>query len=134
MKRIMFASALVVSLAAGYGVRSLSTGAPHVTAAEARAPSNEGEELDWEFCAVTRAQFIPGPRGNQYWIVYFRGDGVQTVTVETGVSGNAQGKAIARLGSEGWELVGEGTLDTGRPPAGRDDTAGRALFFKRLRK
>ena len=72
----------------------------------------------------------PSPRGGQYWIVYFRGDsGVSTTTVEAGVGGNAQAKAIATLGSRGWEMVGEGTLDTGRP-AGRDEPP-RALLFKR---
>lgn len=135
MKRLVFASAVAASLAAGFVARSLSWSAtfPAPAVAAARAGAAEGEGVEWEFAAVTRAQFLPGPRANQYWIVYFRGEGVQTVTVETGVSGNAQGKAIARLGGEGWELVGEGTLDAGRPAGPRDDPP-RALFFKRPKR
>lgn len=130
MKRIIFAAALAAALTAGYAARGLFAGEP--AAAAHAVKSEDTDAAEWEFCAVARAQFLPGPRGNQYWIVYFRGEGVQVVTVEAGVSGNAQGKAIARLGAEGWQLVGEGTLDTGRPPS-RDEPAGRALFFKRLK-
>jgi hypothetical protein len=134
MKRLFFVSAVAVSLAAGFLLRSLSAAPRDNAPSEAgRAAASAAEGDEWEFCAVARAQFVPGPRGNQYWIVYFRGEGVQTVTVETGVSGNAQGKAIAKLGSEGWELVGEGTLDTGRPAGPREELP-RALFFKRPRR
>jgi hypothetical protein len=124
----------VLSSAAGFAIRSLSVGPSAAPAAAASAPAqDDGEDRQrWEFAAVTRAQFLGGPRGNQYWIVYFVGDGVKTATVETGVSGNAQGKAIAMLGSAGWEMVGEGTLDTGRAAPGRDEPP-RALFFKRRR-
>ncbi len=131
MKRTVFVLTIMLALVAGFFIRSWSSTALRV--AEARPATVSSVENEWEFCAVTRAQFLPGPRGNQYWIVYFRGEGVQTVTVETGVSGNAQGKAVARLGSEGWEMVGEGTLDMGRPTTGRDEQP-RALFFKRLKR
>ena len=134
MKRFVFVAAVALSLAAGFVIHSMSA-APNgvATAAEAGAVTVNSDGPEWEFAAVARAQFLPGPRGNQYWIVYFRGEGVQTVTVETGVSGNAQGKAIAKLGIEGWELVGEGILDTGIPAPGRNEPP-RALFFKRPKR
>lgn len=134
MKRFLLVAAVVLSSAAGFAIRSLSLKAPDAPAVEAAAPAqDDGERQWWEYAAVTRAQFAPSPRGGQYWIVYFRGEGgVSTTTVDSGVGGNAQGKAIATLGSQGWEMVGEGTLDTGR----RDprDEPPRALLFKRRRR
>ena len=133
MKRTLLVAAVVLSSAAGFAIRSLSLKASVAPAAEASAPAQDADERPhWEYAAVTRAQFAPSPRGGQYWIVYFGGDGgVQTTTVEAGVGGNAQGKAITTLGSHGWEMVGEGTLDTGRPS--RDEPP-RALLFKRRRR
>lgn len=137
MKRIFIASAIVVALAAGYGARSLSFGAPPDAAAAVTVPraQREGEESDrpqWEYCAVTRAQFAGSVRGNQYWIVYFRPQrGVEIETVEGGVSVNAQGRAIHKLGQEGWEFAGEGVLDQERP--GGPNTP-PAMMFKRPRR
>ena len=133
MRRFLLVAAVVLSSAAGFAIRSLSLKASVAPAAEASAPAQDGEEgSNWEYAAVTRAQFAPSPRGGQYWIVYFGGsDGVKTTTVDSGVGGNAQGKAIATLGSSGSEMVGEGTLDTGRRE--RDEPP-RALLFKRRRR
>lgn len=128
MKRVLLVAAVMLSSAAGFAIRSLSLKAPVAPAAEASAQNDE-ERWYWEYAAVVRAQFAPSPRGGQYWIVYFGGDGVKTTTVDSGVGGNAQGKAIATLGASNWEMIGEGTLDTGRP-AGRDEPP-RALLFKR---
>ena len=133
MKRVLLVAAVVLASAAGFAIRSLSLKEPAAPAAQAPCAAGD-EKWWWEYAAVTRAQFAPGPRSaGQYWIVYFGGEGgVQTTTVESGVGGNAQGKAIATLGSRGWEMIGEGTLDTGRP-AGRDESP-RALLFKRCRR
>ncbi|HEX7174265.1 MAG TPA: hypothetical protein VF240_03165 [Pyrinomonadaceae bacterium] len=133
MKRILLVAAVVLSSAAGFAIRSLSLKASDAPAAEASAPAQDADEREWwEYAAVTRAQFASSPRGGQYWIVYFGGEsGVKPDTVEAGVGGNAQGKAIALLGSRGWEMVGEGTLDTGRRE--RDEPP-RALLFKRRRR
>jgi hypothetical protein len=131
MRRFLLVAAVVLSSAAGFAIRSLSLKSPAAPAAEASAQQSE-EYWTWEYAAVTRAQFAPNPRGGQYWIVYFRGEsGVSTTTVEPGVGGNAQAKAIALLGSRNWEMVGEGTLDTGRRE--RDEPP-RALLFKRRLK
>ena len=131
MKRILLVAAVVLTSAAGFAIRSLSL-KPSV--APAAAPAQDDDERAWwEYAAVTRAQFAPSPRGGQYWIVYFGSEsGVKTDTVEAGVGGNAQGKAIAMLGSRGWEMIGEGALDTGRRD-GRDEPP-RSLLFKRRRR
>lgn len=135
MKRIFVASAVALAVAAGYGARSLSSTDSRATAAAPeRAAQREGaddgdsDRMQWEYCAVTRAAFAGSIRGNQYWIVYFRARGVEVETVEGGVSVNAQGRAIHKLGQEGWEFAGEGTLDQERPGG---PAAPPALMFKR---
>ena len=117
MKRILLGAAVVLSSAAGFAIRSLSLKAPVAPAAEASASAQDDDERQWwEYAAVTRAQFAPSPRGGQYWIVYFRGEGgVTTTTVESGVGGNAQAKAIATLGSQGWRW--SASTPHRRPPA-----------------
>src|SRR5438034_11542005 len=65
----------------------------------------------WEYCSLSKA-LVGESRGGLYWISYFRTTGVQLVEVEemaTESSGPA--KAIAKLGEEGWEMVGEGPLE-----------------------
>ena len=84
----------------------------------------EGVHGKWEYCAVTKSQYLVSNRGNQYWIAYFRGGRVQVVDVEGGVTGNALSNAIFKLGEEGWEMVGEGTLEVRSPD-------NKALYFKR---
>ena len=100
-------------------------------AAEARA-GGQPRGVEWEYCALVKAQ-TPGAVRVVYWIVNFKGEGVRVEPVEaTGVSSNSFGKAFAKLGDEGWEMVGEGPLPVGPdprpgPPAG----APSAYFFKR---
>lgn len=126
-----------LALAAGFVGRALSFDMPAApVAAQTRAEEREdGKPAEasadgrrWEYAAVTKAQFVAPSRGGVYWIVYFRERGVQTVDVETGVSGNAFGRALTRLGEEGWEMSGEGDLEV-RPGA----PSLKAIFFKRLK-
>jgi hypothetical protein len=98
-------------------------------AVQARAASADSSDLQWEYCAVTKANFVNSPRAGAYWISYFRGDRVETVTVETGVTGNAFAKAVAKLGEDGWDMVGEGPLETNVPL--RPGSSANAIFFKR---
>ncbi|HWS55708.1 MAG TPA: hypothetical protein VN228_16335 [Pyrinomonadaceae bacterium] len=119
---------LTVALALGAGFVGHEV-AERLSAAggvEAHARAAQGGR--WEYCAVTKAQFVGSARGGQYWITYFRGNNVRVETIEAGVTENALAKAVSRLGDEGWEMVAEGTLDMGRgtPPA--------ALYFKRSRE
>lgn len=81
----------------------------------------------WEYCSLTRAGNVGATRGS-YWISYFSEGGVQVSVVEeqaTEQSGPA--KAIARLGDDGWEMVGQGPLEIrqGALPA---------IYFKRLKQ
>jgi hypothetical protein len=82
----------------------------------------------WEYCTLTKAAYTSSPRAGVYWISYFRASGVQVVDVEDNATTNAaMSKALARLGDEGWELVGSGPLEV-RPGTKLD-----ALYFKRPR-
>ena len=125
MKKALYASLLVVLALGGY----LYAGALNRAAgqidddSEAGAPPAER----WEYCTVSKAGYTASNRGGAYWISYFRDTGVDIVEVEERASeqqGSAVVKAIARLGNEGWEMVGQADLPvkTGRL---------EALYFKR---
>jgi hypothetical protein len=86
-------------------------------------------DSDWEYCAVVKAQY-PGSVRFVYWITYFRGEGVRTENVETEPGGNPFAKAVAKLGQDGWEMVGEGPLEIRPGAPGGTQTA---IFFKRPR-
>jgi len=119
---------VVLSLAAGLAGHALygSLAAPPA----ARAAAEPRRESLWEYCAVVKSQ-IPSPRPI-YWIDYLKGEGARREPVEASVNGLSQAKAIAKLGEEGWEMVGEGPYEAVpgvRPgPAGNAPTA---VFFKR---
>lgn len=138
-KQYFLTAALVVgALLAG---RALAPADYPPPAAAQTRPADERDERDedkaaeasadgrrWEYCAVTRAQYVAASRGGVYWIVYFRERGVQVVDVEVPPGGNAFGRALARLGDEGWEMSGEGDLEV-RPGS----PSPKAIFFKRLK-
>lgn len=123
---------LIVALALGVGFAGHSFAdwlrAAAGTEAHASARRTAGER--WEYCAVTKAQFAGSVRGGQYWISYFRGANVRVETVEASVTENGLAKAVSRLGDDGWEMVGEATLDIG-PGRG---TPPEAIYFKRPRE
>jgi hypothetical protein len=98
--------------------------------AEARAASARYADVQWEYCSVTKAQpAVPTARGGAYWINYFKTGGViETEWVETGPSGNAFAKAVAKLGEQGWDMVGEGPLEVKPGQPGGTPTV---IFFKR---
>ena len=77
----------------------------------------------WEYCSLTRA-VAPG-RGGLYWISYFNDGGIRVVEVEEqATERSGPGKAIAKLGAEGWEMVGQGPLELRQGGL-------NALYFKR---
>lgn len=81
----------------------------------------------WEYCSLSKAMVGQG-RGGLYWITYFRNGGAQVVeTEELATERYGPSKAIAMLGAEGWEMVGEGPLEM---------RAGglNAIYFKRPRR
>src|SRR5215213_1697627 len=124
MKRGHYLLTAALSLAAGL---ALNWGALTPRPAEAREP----RASEWEYCAVVKAQ-AGDPRRQIYWINYFRGEGVRNEPVEAGLGGNSFAKAVAKLGDEGWEMVGEGPLEVA-PVVRPGPTAGvpTAVFFKR---
>ena len=137
MKRHLLAAAVGLSFLAGLTARQLSDARPAAppAAAAQEARGDSGAAAAWEYCAVTKAQYAGSVRANQYWIVYLRvGKDPEVVDVTAGPTGNAQARAIARVGEEGWELVGEASLDTrpGLPTSPRDNPP--ALLFKRLKR
>ncbi len=81
----------------------------------------------WAYCALSKAAVGAG-RGGLYSITYFRDGGAQVVEAEElATERYGPAKAIAQLGQEGWEMVGEGPLES---RAG----ATNAIYFKRLRR
>ena len=120
MRKALYASLLVVLALGGFLYAGARKGADDDAAG---APPAER----WEYCTVSKAGYTASNRGGSYWISYFRDTGVEIVEVEERASeqqGSAVVKAIARLGNEGWEMVGQADLPvkTGRL---------EALYFKR---
>jgi len=79
----------------------------------------------WEYCSLTKAGYPGSSRGGLYWISYFRDGGVQVVEVEEqATERGGPAKAIAKLGEEGWEMVGQGPLEIRQGGL-------NAIYFKR---
>ena len=119
---------VALSLSAGLAGHALYDVLLTPRAVEARAPAPRDEQ--WEYCAVVKSQ--AGTPRLFYWITYFKGECVKTETIEAPLGGNSFAKAVAKLGEDGWEMVGEGPLEFRAdprpgPPAG----AVPAVFFKR---
>src|SRR2546423_101356 len=127
MNRKHFLLTLVLALAAGLAGHALYGVLVSPQVAQARAASRDASDTEWEYCAVVKAQF-PNSIRLVYWIAYFKGDGVRTENVESGPEGNAFAKAIAKLGQDGWEMVGAGPLEI---RVGTPGSAPTAVYFKR---
>lgn len=126
MNRRHYLLTVALSLAAALTGHALyGTFAPEA----ARAAAEPRRESQWEYCAVAKPG-VATPR-LIFTIFYFRGEGgMRTEPVEAGLGGNSYGKAIAKLGDDGWEMVGEGPLDI-RPDPRPGAEAPTAIFFKR---
>ncbi|MBV8855934.1 MAG: hypothetical protein JOZ96_28715 [Acidobacteria bacterium] len=128
MNRRNYLLTVALSLAAGLAGHALygPLAAPTAARAEPR------RDAQYEYCAVVKSQAIATPR-LFYWIIYFKEEGAaKTETVEASLSGNSQAKAIAKLGEDGWEMVGEGPLDVRPDPRpNAPGTTTTAIFFKR---
>ena len=118
---------LLIVLIAGIAGGSLSNRLliPRPAQAQSTEESKPVAGQKWEYCAVTKAAYAGTGRAGLYWISYFRDAGVQVVEVEDAATErNGPTKSIAKLGEEGWEMVGQGQLDIRQ----RGLTA---LYFKR---
>ncbi len=88
--------------------------------------ATEGSGQRWEYCVVSKAAYVGG-RAGVYWITHYRETGVRVEDVEDNATSNAAlAKAVARLGNEGWELVGLGPMEV-------RGTKLDGLYFKRLK-
>ncbi|HMJ25765.1 MAG TPA: hypothetical protein VK475_08050 [Pyrinomonadaceae bacterium] len=93
-----------------------------------QAQREPGKKPDrWEYCSLSKAA-VGQSRGGLYWVMYFRDGGAQIVEAEE-LATERYGPAatIARLGDNGWEMVGEGPLEM---RAGGTN----AIYFKRLKR
>ena len=122
---------MVLVTAAGLAGSAITTGRMNYAVATQaqrpeRAPDRPRGPDRWEYCSLSKAM-VGQSRGGLYWITYFRNDGAQVVEAEElATERYGPAKAIAKLGAEGWEMVGEGPLEM---------RAGglNAIYFKRPR-
>jgi hypothetical protein len=126
MNRRHYVLVIALSLASGFAGHALYGELLSPRPVHARAPA----DTQWEYCAVTKAQYAGSVR-LVYWINYFKGESVRTETVEAGLSGDSFAKAVAKLGEDGWEMVGEGPLQVKPDPRPGPTGALTAIFFKR---
>ena len=123
-RRYAAAATLALAFACGavFGGRFLASARTGSAEAAGSAPATVQR---WEYASLTRASYSGSARAGLYWISYFSEEGVRVVEVEEqATERSGPGKAIARLGAEGWEMVGQGPLEIGR-------TSLNALYFKR---
>ena len=94
-------------------------------------PAQAQSGQQWEYCAVSSSALLSvagGRRLGTVWIIYFNESGEKVETLrENATERNGMAKAIAKLGSGGWELVGGAKLDVPVPAGEPLD----ALYFKR---
>jgi hypothetical protein len=117
---------LALILAAGIAGGAITGRMSYGALAQAQRPDGPPARTAerWEYCSLSKAA-VGASRGGLYWIIYFRNGGAQTAEVEeTATERYGPAKAIATLGAEGWEMVGEGPLEI---RAGGTN----AIYFKR---
>lgn len=131
MCRKHFLLTLALAVAAGFAGQALYGALVSPQTAAAHAASADSGDGQWEYCAVLKAQY-PGSVRLVYWIAYFRGEDLKIENVEAGLGGSSFAKAAAKLGQDGWEMVGAGPLEV-RPEARPGTNVGmsNAIFFKR---
>ena len=133
MNRRHYLLTIALSLAAGLAGHALYGPLAATGAARAGAPAGPRREAQWEYCAVVRSQAATTPRVF-FWITYFKEEGMRTETVEASFGGNSFAKAVAKLGEDGWEMVGDGPADIRpdpRPGAAHDPGTQPAVTFPR---
>jgi hypothetical protein len=128
MNQVRYALTFVLVIVAGLvgGVISGRMAAVASTQAQRADRARAIGSGKWEYCSISKA--VVGPsRGGLYWISYFRDGGIQVVEVEElATEKGGPAKAIAKLGEEGWEMVGQGPLDLRQGVL-------NAIYFKRPR-
>lgn len=105
------------------------------------AKPNRATVQRWEYCTVFPVNKVyknDGKITGTAVVYYMRDRGYQSEKVEATVDGsdgsmnlatdNALAKAISKLGNEGWEMVGEGTL------LSESTSNQKVLYFKRSKQ
>ncbi len=117
---------LAIVLAAGLIGGAVTSRTLFAVPTQAQRPDRSRGPDRWEYCSLSKA-LVGQSRGGLYWITYFRTDGAQVVEAEElATERYGPAKAIAKLGAEGWEMVGEGPLEMRGGGL-------NAIYFKRLR-
>ena len=121
IRLLTFVLVLAAGLIAGVISGRISTQAQRTDRPPLRTPDR------WEYCSLSKA-LVGQSRGGLYWITYFRNGGAQIVEAEElATESYGPAKAIAKLGEDGWEMVGQGPLEM---RAGNLN----AIYFKRLKR
>lgn len=129
MRKAVYAGLLITLMLVAflYG-SSLNRAVPVASAAEDEQSGGDVRaRVRWEYCVVTRSGYTGSTRGGTYWVSYFKETGVEIVEIEERVSeqqGASIARAMAKLGDEGWEMVGQGDLPV---KTGKFE----AIYFKR---
>ncbi len=124
-RSLMFVLVLAAGLIGGAITERLNYTVPTAAQRPERPPVRTPDR--WEYCALSKAA-VGASRGGLYSINYFRDSGAQIVEAEElATERYGPARAIAQLGQEGWEMVGEGPLDA---RAGSTN----AIYFKRPRR
>jgi hypothetical protein len=130
--------ALAAVLAAGLLAGLMLSGVAFNSAQAQQLGKAAGET--WEYCAITDVPAV-GRDGRVIGtakVCYFQGSGCRNEEVEASVPGRdftegkkaALAKAMAKLGAEGWELLGEAT----QFGYAQDSVDPKALYFRRRQK
>jgi hypothetical protein len=132
MKKAGYACLLIALVSGGFLYGSALNRSLPTSSAETRSEKSIETRAGarWEYCAVSRAGYTGSGRGGLYWVNYFKEAGVEIVEIEEKVSeqqGASIARAIAKLGEEGWEMVGQAELPL---KTGRFE----AIYFKRQKQ
>jgi hypothetical protein len=129
MRKTGYACLLIVLSAVSFLYGGVLNRTEPLVSAQAKSEEHSSARagVRWEYCAVSKAGYTGSSRGGTYWISYFKEQGVEIVEIEEKVSeqqGASIARAIAKLGEDGWEMVGQGDLPV---KTGRFE----AIYFKR---
>ncbi len=132
------AFALVAGLLGGLVLNKLQVTQPVQSQA---AVENQPTVRKWEHCSVSPVNSITQSGGKVIGtalISYVSGNGYRTEKVEATIDGsqsamnlatsNAVAKAVSKLGDEGWEMVGEGTI------LAESSEGPKVLYFRRSKR
>ena len=94
--------------------------------AQAQQSTKNQEARKWEYCTIAGVSYDSNRNSSSATIAYLTGAGRRFETVDGGRGNDALPAAFAKLGLEGWEMVGQ--MEYTNQSEYRPDT----FFFKRL--